>query len=58
MKIAILDDYQDVFRTLECSARLMGHELVVHYGMAVDQIFAFAAGKPINALNPEVLQKK
>lgn len=28
-----------------------------YYGVAVDQLLAFAAGKPINVLNPEVLQK-
>lgn len=27
------------------------------FGTAIDQILAFAAGKPINVLNPEVLQK-
>jgi D-3-phosphoglycerate dehydrogenase len=31
MKIAVLDDYQDVFRTLACSARLQGHDVVVHH---------------------------
>jgi D-3-phosphoglycerate dehydrogenase len=31
MKIAILDDYQDVFRTLECSARLKGHDVAVYH---------------------------
>ena len=29
MKVAILDDYQDVFRTLKCYPRLKGHEVVV-----------------------------
>jgi D-3-phosphoglycerate dehydrogenase len=29
-----------------------------YYGAAVDQIVAFAAGKPINVANPEVLAKK
>lgn len=28
MKIAIIDDYQDAFRSLECSKKLAGHELV------------------------------
>jgi D-3-phosphoglycerate dehydrogenase len=27
MKIAVLDDYQDVFRTLKCAARLKGHDV-------------------------------
>ncbi len=29
-----------------------------YYGVVVDQIVAFAAGKPINVANPEVLEKK
>jgi D-3-phosphoglycerate dehydrogenase / 2-oxoglutarate reductase len=28
-----------------------------YYGVAVDQLLAYAAGKPINVLNPEVLKK-
>lgn len=28
MKIAIIDDYQDAFRSLECAKKLAGHELV------------------------------
>lgn len=28
MKIAIIDDYQDAFRSLECSKKLAGHELI------------------------------
>ena len=28
-----------------------------YYGAAVDNILAFAAGKPVNVLNPEVLKK-
>jgi D-3-phosphoglycerate dehydrogenase / 2-oxoglutarate reductase len=28
MKIAIIDDYQDAFRKLECSKKLAGHELI------------------------------
>jgi D-3-phosphoglycerate dehydrogenase len=31
MKIAILDDYQDVFRTLKCYPRLKGHEVAVYH---------------------------
>jgi D-3-phosphoglycerate dehydrogenase len=27
------------------------------YGVAVDQLLAYAGGKPINVLNPEVLTK-
>lgn len=29
-----------------------------YFGAAIEQILAFAAGKPINVLNPEVLEKK
>lgn len=28
MKIAVIDDYQDVFRTMKCAAKLQGHEVV------------------------------
>jgi len=31
MKIAILDDYQDVFRTLKCYPRLKGHDVAVYH---------------------------
>lgn len=30
MKIAILDDYQDVFRTLKCYPKLKGHDVVIY----------------------------
>ena len=30
MKVAVLDDYQDVFRTLKCHARLKGHDVVAY----------------------------
>ncbi len=30
MKIAIIDDYQDAFRGLECAKKLAGHELLVY----------------------------
>jgi len=30
MKIAVLDDYQDVFRTLKCFAKLKGHDVVTY----------------------------
>src|SRR5215470_7777543 len=29
-----------------------------YYGLVIDEILAFAAGKPINVANPEVLEKK
>jgi D-3-phosphoglycerate dehydrogenase len=28
-----------------------------YYGAAVDMVLAFAEGKPVNVLNPEVLKK-
>ena len=30
MRIAVLDDYQDVFRTLKCYAKLKGHDVVAY----------------------------
>lgn len=30
MKIAILDDYQDAFRTLKCAAKLKGHDVTAY----------------------------
>jgi D-3-phosphoglycerate dehydrogenase / 2-oxoglutarate reductase len=30
MKIAVIDDYQDVFRTLGCYPKLQGHEVLVY----------------------------
>lgn len=30
MKIAVIDDYQDAFRTLKCFAKLSGHEITVY----------------------------
>lgn len=30
MKIAVIDDYQDAFKTLKCFAKLSGHEVVVY----------------------------
>jgi D-3-phosphoglycerate dehydrogenase len=31
MKVAILDDYQNVFRTLKCYSRLKGHDVAVYH---------------------------
>lgn len=31
MKIAVIDDYQDAFRNLDCYAKLKGHEVVVFH---------------------------
>jgi D-3-phosphoglycerate dehydrogenase / 2-oxoglutarate reductase len=30
MKIAVIDDYQDAFRTLKCHAKLKGHDIIVY----------------------------
>ncbi len=30
MKIAVIDDYQDAFRTLKCYAKLLGHDVIVY----------------------------
>ena len=30
----------------------------IHYGLAVEQIVAYLAGKPIHVANPEVLQRR
>ena len=30
MKIAVIDDYQDAFRTLKCYAKLKGHDVIVY----------------------------
>ena len=31
MKIAVLDDYQDVFRTLKCHSKLKGHDVAIYH---------------------------
>ena len=31
MKITVLDDYQDVFRTLKCYSKLAGHEVAIYH---------------------------
>lgn len=36
MKIAVLDDYQDVFRKLDCSTKLKNHEVVVYHDSLKD----------------------
>ncbi|HMA80355.1 MAG TPA: D-2-hydroxyacid dehydrogenase family protein, partial [Candidatus Binatia bacterium] len=30
MKIAVIDDYQNAFKTLKCFAKLSGHDVVVY----------------------------
>ena len=30
MKIVVIDDYQDAFRTLRCFGKLEGHEVLVY----------------------------
>ena len=36
MKIAVIDDYQNAFRTLQCFPKLVGHEVVVYTDTAND----------------------
>lgn len=36
MKIAVIDDYQDAFRKLECFPKLKGHEVVVYHDTEKD----------------------
>src|SRR5262245_27599109 len=36
MKIAVIDDYQDAFRKLECYAKLKGHEVTVFHDTEKD----------------------
>lgn len=37
MKIAVIDDYQDVFRSLKCFAKLSGHDVAVFHSPARDE---------------------
>ena len=36
MKIAVIDDYQNAFKTLKCFPKLAGHEVVVYTDTAND----------------------
>lgn len=38
MKIAVIDDYQDAFRKLDCYAKLKGHEVLVHNDTEKDPV--------------------
>ncbi len=63
MNITILDDYQDTIRTLACFGKVAGHDLTIWndytmFSTIFDQIVAYAAGKPINVVNPEALGKR
>jgi D-3-phosphoglycerate dehydrogenase len=51
MKVAILDDYFDSVRTLDCFRKLDGHQVTVFTDI-FDQVNAFAAGQSINVVNP------
>lgn len=48
MKIAVIDDYPDAFRQLDCYTRLEGHDVQIYN----------ASGNPVNVLNPEALQRE
>ncbi len=50
MKIAVLDDYQDVFRKLACFARLKDHEVVVFHDAEKDPAKMAARLKDVDAL--------
>jgi hypothetical protein len=65
-KVTILDDYFDMLRTLPSFARLTGHqvevwmtrdEYEVQFADVFDQIVAYAEGRPINVVNPAVLER-
>ena len=36
MKIAVIDDYQNAFRTLRCYPKLQGHEVIVYNDVEKD----------------------
>ena len=38
MKIAVIDDYQDAFRTLRCFGKLEGHEVLVYSDTEKDPV--------------------
>ncbi len=38
MKIAVIDDYQDAFRTLKCYAKLRGHDVIVYNDTEKDPV--------------------
>jgi D-3-phosphoglycerate dehydrogenase len=38
MNIAILDDYQDAVRTLECFNKLAGHSVTIHHDTLADEV--------------------
>jgi hypothetical protein len=59
MKISILDDYFDIFRTLPSFAKLAGHDVtgwndhVQDTGALAERVLC--AGKPSNVVHPQVL---
>jgi D-3-phosphoglycerate dehydrogenase len=38
MKIAVIDDYQNAFRTLKCAAKLQGHDVIVYTDTEKDPV--------------------
>ncbi len=50
MKIAVIDDYQDAFRSLECFTRLKGHEVAVFHDTEKDASKLAARLKDAEAL--------
>ena len=63
MKIAVTDDYQGAFTKTKAYPKLSDHDVVIssvrrHLWCRIDQIVAFAQGKPINVVNPEAQDRK
>ncbi|MBM3358290.1 MAG: D-2-hydroxyacid dehydrogenase family protein [Betaproteobacteria bacterium] len=50
MKIAVLDDYQDVFRKLGCYSKLEDHEVMVHHDTVKDPLALAARLKDADAV--------
>jgi D-3-phosphoglycerate dehydrogenase len=50
MKIAVIDDYQDAFRTLKCYAKLKGHDVIVYNDTEKDPARLAARLKDVEAV--------
>ena len=50
MKIAVIDDYQDALRSLECFARLQAHEVTVFHDTLTDPLQLADRLKPFDAV--------
>lgn len=56
MRVAILDDYFDTLRTPHLGYVTVD-EWELQFAEIFDQINAYATGRPINVVNPEVLAR-